>query len=159
MPRLDLNVHSRAIEINRSGSRHWFHKTSCNVNKLSRLYNNNVENKFSIDQHCERQTENRKTSCYNTNLGQIYLYATPSISFSAIKIYCRLTEETSRVNKTFTFYKKKNRFKNYATLIVIQSIFLCFYFHQSQAPYSLPYRQKTALGCRYKCRKPVHIST
>ena len=159
MPRLDLNVHSRAIEINRSGSRHWFHKTSCNVNKLSRLYNNNVENKFSIDQHCETQTENRKTSCYNTNLGQIYLYATPLISFLAITNYCRLNKATSRVNKTFTFYKNNNRFKNYATLIVIQFIFLCFYFYQSKAPYSLPYCQKTALGRRYKCHKPVHIST
>ena len=128
MPRLDLNVNSRAIEINRSGSRHWFHKTSCNVNKLSRLYNNNVEKKFSIDQYCETQTENMKTSCYNTNLGQMYLYATLLIYFSAIKFYCRLTEETSRVNKKFTFYKKKSRFKNYATFIVIQSIFLCFHF-------------------------------
>ena len=39
MPRFDLSVHSGAIEINRPGSRHLFHKTSFKDIKLSQLKN------------------------------------------------------------------------------------------------------------------------
>ena len=67
------------------------------------------------------------------------------MSYPTINIYCKLNEGTSWVNKQYTFYKYNNGFKIYAAFIVIQFDILCFYFHKSQAPYSLPYREKSVL--------------
>ena len=99
------------------------HKTSCKDIKLSRVYNINVKNTLPTYWHCERQRGNRKTSCYNTNLEYIYLFATP-----VINIYCRLKEGASPLNETFTFYKNINRFKTYVSLILFQFLFCNFIF-------------------------------
>ena len=115
-------------------------KKSCKDIKLSRVYNKNVENMLPMYWYCERQNRKRKVSCYHTNLGYRYSYSTPSILLRVINIYCRLNEEASPLNKTFTFYRRIKLFKIYVTLILFQFLFLCFYFHQSQAPYSIQYR-------------------
>ena len=161
MPHLDLNIYSRAIEMIRAERRHQLRKTSCNDIKLSRLYNTNVDNTLPIHWYCERQTESRTTSFYNTNLGQSYSYAIPSIYLPASSIYCRLNKGASSVNKTFIFYKNIYLFKSFVTFNLFQFSFLCVCFHQYHAQFSLLYRQKIALIRhihRYKCRRTVYIS-
>ena len=81
MPRFDLNVHSRAIEIIRPGSRHRFHKTSCKVIKLSQLYKIDVKNTFPIDWHC-----NDKQRIRQPRVTKQALNATPSIYLPANSI-------------------------------------------------------------------------
>ena len=139
---MDHNVYSGAIGIIRSGSWNRLHKTSCKDIKLSLVYSNNVYNTLPIYWHCKIQRTGKPrvtTRIKGIDIRMLHLqYFFRPLTFT--ECWIAWMKRHRPLIKRLRFTKIFTGLKFMLLCFCSNFLFLCFYFHQYQALFSLPYR-------------------